>query len=58
VKIPRLFGSPSTNPRPVIGDTIMVNGVRARIIAVYSGGTVDAQLPNGKLYRVSGLPFR
>jgi hypothetical protein len=58
MKIPRLFGSPNPNPRPAIGSWMMVNGVRARIIAVYPAGTVDAQLPNGKQYRITGLPFR
>jgi hypothetical protein len=58
MKIPRLFSSHDPNPRPAIGSWMLVNGVRARVIAVYRAGTVDAQFPNGKTYRVTGLPFR
>ena len=44
--------------RPQVGWGITVHGIRCVITKVHGYGTVDAQAPDGQVWRVTGLPFR
>lgn len=43
--------------RPSIGDRMTVHGHDCVIVAVYKFGTLDVEAPDGRRWRVTGLPF-
>jgi len=46
----------STLPR--LGQTITVRGVRCTILKLRPFGTLDVVTPEGRAFRVTGLPYR
>lgn len=42
---------------PQCGQMINVRGVMCKIVKLRPLGTLDAQAPDGRTFRVSGLPF-
>jgi hypothetical protein len=43
---------------PTVGQHVTVRGLDCIIIRVYSAGTLDAQAPDGRCFRLTGLNFR
>lgn len=43
--------------RPTIGQIVTVYGMACRIYRIREFGTVDVEAPDGRCFRVSGLPF-
>lgn len=46
-----------TTTKPTVGMRMTVRGMLCTIIKVHPLGTVDVEAPNGRNYRVTGLPF-